>query len=250
MKSRHIPYFDFYPADFMTGVRGLSALEVGVYTMLLCRIYEESGPVEYHRAKLAAYCGMPDKTFEKAFLRLVDLGKVRVTDGMVSNPRAMVEIDKRKSKLNSSKMAGKISAEKRQQKQGGEVTPVEPPFNHTDTDKYSVEANASPGADAPPDPDRLMFDSGRTLLVSAGKSPDQAGRILGKWRKDHGAEAVIAAIGRARREGAVDPVAFISGCLLAKPQSRASPAIGERKTAPDGRELEWSGIDGWMEVRG
>ena len=249
MSRRHIPYFDFYPADFMTGIRGLSPQEVGVYTMVLCRIYEESGPVEHHPSRLAAYCGMPDKAFEKAFLRLVDLDKFQVENGKVSNRRAMIEIAKRESKLNSSKKAGKISAEKRKQNQRNDSTPVQQPFNHSDTDKSSVEAKASPGADAPPDPDKVMFDSGKALLASAGKTPDQAGRLIGKWRKDHGAEAVIAAIGRARREGAVDPASFITACLLAKPKARASPAPGERKTAPDGRELEWAGIDGWMEVR-
>jgi uncharacterized protein YdaU (DUF1376 family) len=39
-----IPYFHFYPADFMNGSHGLSAQQVGVYIMLLCRIYEEDGP--------------------------------------------------------------------------------------------------------------------------------------------------------------------------------------------------------------
>ena len=43
---------------------------------------------------------------------------------------------------------------------------------------------------------------------------------------------------------------WISDQPQKKPQSRQPRAIGERKTAPDGRELEWSGIDGWMEVRG
>ena len=59
MCKLRIPYFDFYPTDFMHGVRGLSAQEIGVYIMVLCRIYEENGPVEFHVARLAttAACG-------------------------------------------------------------------------------------------------------------------------------------------------------------------------------------------------
>lgn len=146
MSKPRIPYFDFYPADFMHGIRGLTAQEVGIYTMLLCRIYEENGPVEYHPARLATYCGSRESTFVKAFDRLVDLGKLVVTDGCFMNPRAEREIESRKSKLENNSRAGKISAEKKQQKQAGASTTVQRAVNHTDTDTDTVEkeeANAS-----------------------------------------------------------------------------------------------------------
>ncbi|MBB4837282.1 hypothetical protein HNP52_000333 [Sphingomonas kyeonggiensis] len=81
--------------------------------------------------------------------------------------------------------------------------------------EYSSDANAS-GAAAPPaviDPEKVMFDAGRTLLTSAGISIEAAGRLLGRWKRDHGAEAVIIALGKAQREGAIDPKSFIEGCL-------------------------------------
>lgn len=132
--SKSIPYFDFYPADFMHGVRGLTPAEVGVYTMLLCRIYEENGPVEYHVARLATYCGMREPAFEKTFERLVDLGKISLASGLFSNGRAQQEIASRETKLKNNSRAGKISAEKRQQKQSRDATDVQRDVNHTDTD--------------------------------------------------------------------------------------------------------------------
>jgi len=132
--KRHIPYFSFYPADFMNGVRGMNATEVGTYTMLLCRIYEENGPVEYHVRRLSAYCGMREVTFQKVVDTLIDLGKITVTDGMLFNARAGVEIEKRARGLENNSKAGRASAEKRQQKQALAATPVQQPFNHTDTD--------------------------------------------------------------------------------------------------------------------
>jgi uncharacterized protein YdaU (DUF1376 family) len=132
--KRHIPYFSFYPADFMNGVRGLNATEVGVYMMLLCRIYEENGPVEYHVRRLATYCGMREQTFLKSVQSLIDLGKLTVAAGMLSNPRAEAEIAKRARDLENNSKAGKASAEKRQGKQGRGATDVQQPFNHTDTD--------------------------------------------------------------------------------------------------------------------
>jgi hypothetical protein len=81
--------------------------------------------------------------------------------------------------------------------------------------EYSSDADAS-GAASPianPDPDKVMFDAGRSLLAAAGVTADTAGRLLGRWRRDHGAEAVIVALGKAQREGAIDPKSFIEGCL-------------------------------------
>lgn len=76
--------------------------------------------------------------------------------------------------------------------------------------RRSSEPNGS-GATAPPDPDKIMFDSGVRLLTAAGKSEANARSLLGKWRKAHGAGAVIESLGAAQREGAIDPVSFIEG---------------------------------------
>lgn len=126
----HVPYFRFYPADFANGVRGLTAQEVGVYTMLLCLMYEESGPIRANMMRLSTYCGVRGKAFEKVFQKLVDLDKIQVTDGMVSNRRAMIEIQNRADDLKKKSKAGDASAKKR--KENNEA--AQQAFNHTDTD--------------------------------------------------------------------------------------------------------------------
>lgn len=149
----HVPYFAFYPADFMNGVRGLTPQEVGVYTMILCRIYEESGPVEYHVRRLATYCGMREAAFTSVVEKLVDLDKLQLVDGKLFNRRAEGEIAKRANGLKVASKAGKASAEKRQQNQRASSTTVEQTFNHTDTDtdtdikdKTSIEVLVIPPA--------------------------------------------------------------------------------------------------------
>jgi uncharacterized protein YdaU (DUF1376 family) len=134
-----VPYFNFYPADFMNGVRGLTAQEVGVYTMILCRIYEQSGPVEYHPRRLSTYCGMREATCVSVVDKLVDLDKLQLVDGMLFNFRASDEIQKRADGLKIASKAGKASAEKRQQNQRMKSTPVDVAFNHTDTDTDTEE---------------------------------------------------------------------------------------------------------------
>ncbi len=159
MSRPHIPYFDFYPADFMNGVRGLSAQEVGVYTMILCRIYEESGPIEFHPVRLATYCGMRENAFSKIITRLVDLGKFSLVEGMLSNRRAEAEISRRASKLKINSRAGKASAQKKQQIQQPKPTDVQRPFNHTDTDTKATLSSVAP---AQPD-----FDAIQAKLIEA-----------------------------------------------------------------------------------
>jgi uncharacterized protein YdaU (DUF1376 family) len=143
MPKKKIPFFRFYPSDFMDGVRGLSAQEVGLYTMLLCRMYEESGPIEDHPLRLSTYCGMREKTFAKTLEKLVALGKIKRRNGMLTNDRAEIEISDRSHDLENAIAAGKASAKKRQQKQSEEPTGVERSFNHTDRDTDIRETNVS-----------------------------------------------------------------------------------------------------------
>lgn len=162
--SKHIPYFDFYPADFMNGVRGLTAQEVGVYTMLLCRIYEESGPIEFHVARLATYCGMRPATFEKVAARLVDLGKFSIASGRLTNARAEHEISNRANKLKNNIKAGKASASKRQQNQQDAATGDERAFNHTEAEADNNTLSSVLSAPAETDFDLLQSK----LLAAAG----------------------------------------------------------------------------------
>ena len=143
MPKKRIPFFRFYPSDFMDGVRGLSAQEVGLYTMLLCRMYEESGPIEDHPLRLSTYCGMREKTFTTTLEKLVALGKIKRRDGMLTNDRAEIEISDRSHDLKNAIAAGKASAEKRQQNQSNESTGVQRAFNHTDTDTDIRDTNVS-----------------------------------------------------------------------------------------------------------
>lgn len=143
MTGKRIPYFRFYPSDFMRGVRGLTAQEVGVYTMLLCRMYEESGPIECHILRLSTYCGMREATFEKTLNKLVALGKINLANGMLSNGRAEIEISNRSNDLKIASAAGKASAEKRQQNQRVKPTTVQRKANHTDTDTEDRDTNVS-----------------------------------------------------------------------------------------------------------
>jgi hypothetical protein len=87
------------------------------------------------------------------------------------------------------------------------------------------------GGEPPPDPEKVMFDAGLALLAKAGVTERAARPMLGKWKRDHGAEAVITALGKAQREGAIDPKSFIEGAIR----------NGQRPRSFADRPSAWSG---------
>lgn len=93
------------------------------------------------------------------------------------------------------------------------VTPtvtVTPSETETETEQINSDPNGSGGK--PPDVATVVFSTGLSWLQkSTGKPESQCRSLLGKWRKDHGDEALIAALGAAQREGSIDAVAFIEG---------------------------------------
>lgn len=112
----------------------------------------------------------------------------------------------------------------------------------TQSQRTKEQVNKTPPTEgASADPVKVMFDNGRRLLSEAGVSHKQAGSLLGKWRGQHGTEAVISALGRAQREGAIDPVSFIEGCFKwAKSQpQRGSWRVGDLRALSPTRVQEF-----------
>lgn len=71
-----------------------------------------------------------------------------------------------------------------------------------------------------PDPEFTQTPAGtvfgecrKYLQRTADLTPDQARRILGRWRKSFSDGQIIDAISRAQREEAQDPIGFVTGCL-------------------------------------
>jgi uncharacterized protein YdaU (DUF1376 family) len=226
-----IPYFRFYPGDFMRGVRGLTAQETGLYVMLLCRMYEESGPIENHALKLSTYCGMRQATFQKTLDRLVALDKITDTGGMLFNDRAAIEISNRADDLKIASKAGKASAEKRQQNQREAATPVQRPFNHTDTDTDTHterEDSVAKATDASVDFAKQLWDRGVAFLGRHGTPDRQARTLIGKWRKAYQDTDIFEAFAACSREGVIDPVPWITAKLNGKDKPNGKSTRGER----------------------
>ena len=113
--------------------------------------------------------------------------------------------------------------EKYQSADGGRGTARAREGHSEGTQKKQGNNSAKAGDEkSPVDPAKMMFDSGIEILGQAGISAQKARKQVGMWRGQHGDEAVIAALGRASREAASDPVAFIQGCLKFSAKRRAA----------------------------
>lgn len=106
---------------------------------------------------------------------------------------------------------------------------------------------APPGAR---DPSKVVFDEGVALLARSGLPEKRARPILGKWRSQYGDEAVISALGRAQREGAIDPVSFCEGVFRfeGKRQASKAPDIGEERMIRGEKHAYQGAVGGWVRV--
>ena len=79
-------------ADFIHGTMMLSLEEKGAYSLCLDLIYDRGGPIPDDARWLAGVCGVSTRKWSTIRQRLLDLGKIAVENGLLSNSRADFEI--------------------------------------------------------------------------------------------------------------------------------------------------------------
>lgn len=230
-----LPYYKAYPRDFFDGTAGMDFEVKAAYRLILDMIYMHGGRLVDDPRFIAGHLGCSVKKWNGLRSAILATGKIVASGGYLGNLRADKELDSLKS------FQAKQRENGRQPKKNNNLTEAtaEPKSNHTDTDTYTLSKDNA--ASAPNDPAKIAFDAGVSVLTAAGKSAASARAIVGKWRGRHGDEAVIAALGRAQREGAVDPVAFCEGVFRKSTKSGV-----QRRQLPDGRWQTYDAFNGWM----
>ena len=234
-----LPYYKSYPRDFIEGTIGMDFELKAAYRLVLDLIYMQGGNLPDDARYISGLLGCTMKKWKSLRTALIAAGKLYVSGEFLGNNRADKELETlSKFQENQREKASKPRKNKDLQEATAEPARVK---SEPEPDKYSVDKSTD--AEASIDPEKVMFDSGRKLLVAAGITPAKAGSLLGKWRKDHGTEAVISALGRAQREGAIDPVAFIEGCFRFRAKA-TTPADGEVRMFGGVRKVYHS-FSGW-----
>lgn len=227
MSAQH--YHKRYHSDALAGFMSLTLEERGAYQTLLDMMYDRAGPLPGNDRLIAGYMGCSLRKWASLREALVAKGKIRVgDDGSITNDRVEKELEnsvKTSRKLSENGLKG---AQKKHEieKKGNdfkrrELAPPEPGHGHT---RYQIPDNV-PNGTASADVAKLIFDNGVALLTSAGAAASQARSILGKWRKEQGDAAVLAALIDAESRAITNPVEWITGRFRHPPPASGMDAL-------------------------
>jgi uncharacterized protein YdaU (DUF1376 family) len=116
-----LPWFQFFPSDWLAGTRGLSVIETGVYITLIAMMYDHQAPIVEDAGRLSRACGARLDHFTKALETLVSSGKVLRVDGKLWNARVARNCELRAQKCSTYSSTAKARWDKkRQEKQSAE----------------------------------------------------------------------------------------------------------------------------------
>lgn len=246
-----LAYFPFYPADYEADTSHLTLEEDGAYNRLLRLCWMTPGcSIPDEKAWIMRRLRVDEDTFDRVVSVVVsEFFKRR--RGRLYQPRLSDIFQETNASRNRRSKAGQKggrpskSLKEKENTESNDKAMLSYTRAFPEPEPNTLEGKPSNDAAASPDPAKVMFDSGVALLSAAGVKHPQARAVIGKWRKAHGTEAVIAAIGRAQREGAVDPVAFITGALRFAAKA-AEPRPGDIRVTGDGRRQVFQAGNGWM----
>lgn len=100
-----MPWFQFYPNDWLAGTRGLSAVETGIYITIIATLYDRAAPLPNDPERLARMCGASKRIFIAALNRLVEDGKLILNEQGIWNERVAEELQNRNEKVEKNKKA-------------------------------------------------------------------------------------------------------------------------------------------------
>nr|CBI81350.1 conserved hypothetical protein [Bartonella sp. 1-1C] len=112
-ESSILPYVCWYQNDFLGGVRGMRAHEIGIYTILLNEMYARGRPLNLSIERLARLCGCDKRTFEGVLEMLITEGKILQLASGLWNTRCEIVFHERAKLLEKKSSAGRSSAKKR-----------------------------------------------------------------------------------------------------------------------------------------
>ncbi len=154
MKVRRI---DFSPDEWIAGTVDLTLAERGVYITACSLIYSRGGSVS--TIVLRAFCRDDLRIFKRALARLLELGKLDIKDGYLTQKRCVSELEKarKRSAIASENVSNRWSQSNQINAidnttvlQGGKANHQPSTINH--------QLESSPNGDSPVSPERRNAD--------------------------------------------------------------------------------------------
>lgn len=103
-------HYGFFPSDWLSGTRGLTPAETGVYITLVAMMYEREEPLQFDRARLARMCNCPAGTFAKILDVLISERKIIETPDGIWNNRVGAEIEATRLAMSAASDRGRKAA--------------------------------------------------------------------------------------------------------------------------------------------
>jgi uncharacterized protein YdaU (DUF1376 family) len=100
-----LPWFQFFPSDWLGGTRTLTVVETGVYITLIATMYDRGHPLTDTPDRLARLCGATLRQFVGALKTLETSGKILRSEDGLWNERVDLECKKRLQKSEKAKQA-------------------------------------------------------------------------------------------------------------------------------------------------
>lgn len=124
----------FYPSDWLSGTRGMTLAEQGLYITLIAMMYERGAPVDMPHGRLARLCGTSSATFNRTLRALIDDEKIIETEHGLWSRRVAKELKNRSQKRDQASQSARARWEKEQQKQSA---------RNADASKTQCESDAT-----------------------------------------------------------------------------------------------------------
>jgi len=225
--------------DYAAATAHLTFVEDAAYHRLLRRYYQDEKPLPVDPAECQRLIGARTKE-EKAAVRQILQEFFTLGDDGWHQSRADKEIATFHQKVEAARANGTKGGRPANRRKTEPVISANQPEN-LPTPHYPLPNSVPNGtaACAAVDPVKALFDAGVKLLTAADQPASKAREMVGKWRRDHGDEAVMAAIGAANIAKVSEPIAWVTQYLAnhAKPDARRVFETYEQARIRRGREL-------------
>jgi uncharacterized protein YdaU (DUF1376 family) len=201
-----LPYYKAYPRDFLDATISWPLDLKGAYRIVIDLIYYRGGDLPDDPRYIAGQLGCSVRAWNGYRQKLLDLGKLTVENGLISNFRASLELvisakfqDNQREKGSKPKKT-KALAETVDKPARGLIQ-----ISDTDTSPIGEAQNV--------DFAKAIFENGVAFLGRHGVKEKQARAVIGKWRKDHGDKFLFDAFAACNKAGATDPIPWITARL-------------------------------------
>lgn len=239
-------YFAHNIGDYAAATAHLSFIEDAAYHRLLRRYYQDEKPLPSDVGECQRLVGARSRAERDAVVATLREFFILTTDGWTQS-RADREIALFNKKVEAARTNGTKGGRPANPRKTNQV----PEQNQEQKLPNPQSHNSVPNGTDAGDAASVVFRQGLAWLMKATGKPEGVCRAqLGKWRKDIGDEALIAALGVGQREMPIDAMAFMEKAVATRKTGPARKPWEKPQTDGLPTEEPWEArMKGWLEKR-